>query len=177
MLLNTLNEIKIGTTVHVVLYRPEIPYNTGNIIRLCANVGAELHLIHPLGFELTESKLRRAALDYSDLAVVTEHENLEDYKKMYPDRIFYATSARSRKYYSEIEFGSKDTYIFGPESSGIPPAVLDTIPRERHLLIPMKPGNRSLNIANAVSIIVYEAWRQNNFENAGPPRTISVAEN
>ena len=98
----------IGNAVHIVLYKPEIPYNTGNIIRLCANVGAELHLIHPLGFQLTEAKLRRAALDYSDLTVVTEHENLEDYRKMYPDRVFYATSARARRYYSELEFGTND---------------------------------------------------------------------
>ena len=163
--------------MHIVLYRPEIPYNTGNIIRLCANVGAELHLIRPLGFELTEAKLRRASLDYSDLTVVTEHENLEDYVKKYPERICYATSARSRRYYSDIKFGSNDSYLFGPESSGIPPAVLDTIPRERHLLIPMKPGNRSLNIANSVSIIAYEAWRQNNFHQAGPPRSDIRMEN
>ena len=167
----------IGNAVHIVLYKPEIPYNTGNIIRLCANVGAELHLIHPLGFQLTEAKLRRAALDYSDLTVVTEHENLEDYRKMYPDRVFYATSARARRYYSEIEFGTNDSYIFGPESSGITPTVLDTIPTERHLLIPMKPGNRSLNIANVVSIIAYEAWRQNSFYDAGPPRTVPRIEN
>ena len=156
--------------MHIVLYKPEIPYNAGNIIRLCANVGAELHLIHPLGFELTEAKLRRASLDYSDLTVVTEHERLEDYMEIYPERILYATSARSKRYYTEIDFGNNDSYMFGPESSGIPSSVLDSIPSDRHLLIPMKPGNRSLNIANAVSIIAYEAWRQNSFYQAGPPR-------
>ena len=158
--------------MHIVLYKPEIPYNAGNIIRLCANVGAELHLIHPLGFELTEAKLRRASLDYSDLTVVTEHQNLEDYRIMYPERILYATSAKSHRYYTEIEFGDNYSYMFGPESSGIPACVLNTIPKERRLLIPMKPGNRSLNIANAVSIIAYEAWRQNDFYHAGPPRVV-----
>ena len=88
--------------MHIVLYKPEIPYNTGNIIRLCANVGAELHLIHPLGFELTEAKLRRASLDYSDLTVVTEHQNLEDYRIMYPERKLYATSAKSHRYYLSL---------------------------------------------------------------------------
>ena len=156
--------------VHIVLYKPEIPYNTGNIIRLCANVGAQLHLIHPLGFELSESKLRRAALDYSDLAVVTEHEDYQAYLNKFPNRRIFATSAWSKNFYTEHEYGDNDSFLFGPESAGLPEEIVKTIPEERRILIPMAPGNRSLNIANSVSVIAYESWRQRGFEGAGPPR-------
>ena len=156
--------------VHIVLYKPEIPYNTGNIIRLCANVGAQLHLIHPLGFDLSESKLRRAALDYSDLAVVTEHEDYQAYLNKFPNRRIFATSAWSKNFYTEHEYGDNDSFLFGPESAGLPEEIVKTIPEERRILIPMASGNRSLNIANSVSVIAYESWRQRGFEGAGPQR-------
>ena len=148
---------------HIVLYRPEIPYNTGNIIRVCANVGAELHLIKPLGFDLSESKLKRAALDYSDLTLVTEHDSLNEYIDQYPCRRLFGTSSWNDKDYTDLSYLSGDTFIFGPESSGLPDDVMKTIHRSRRLFIPMAPGNRSLNLSNSVAIVVYEAWRQVGF--------------
>ena len=148
---------------HIVLFRPEIPYNTGNIIRLCANVGAELHLIRPLGFEMDEAHLRRAALDYTDLAIVTEYDSLEEYLVKYSDRRLFAISARAAHYYTEVQYKSTDSFIFGPESVGLPDSILQMFPNEQKLVIPMMPDNRSLNVANAVSIVAYEAWRQLGF--------------
>ena len=148
---------------HIILFRPEIPYNTGNIIRLCANVGAELHLIRPLGFEMDEARLRRAALDYTDLTMVTEHDSLEEYLVKYSERRLFAISARAACYYTEIRYTSTDSFIFGPESVGLPDSILRLFPSEQTLVIPMMPSNRSLNVANAVSVVAYEAWRQLGF--------------
>jgi tRNA (cytidine/uridine-2'-O-)-methyltransferase len=163
-------EIMGVPSFHVVLYKPEIPYNTGNIIRLCANIGAELHLIRPLGFEMTESRLRRAALDYSDLTIVTERESLDSYLLDFPERRLFAASAKAKHSYAETEYRENDSFLFGSESSGLPDDLLSTFLEERKLLVPMMPNNRCLNIANSVSIIAYEAWRQLGFFGRADPR-------
>ncbi len=148
---------------HIVLYQPEIPPNTGNVIRLCANCGAKLHLIRPLGFEMSDRLLRRAGLDYHEFAEVAEHDSLEDFvQAVRPARLF-ACSTRGGQAYSEVAFAADDALLFGPETRGLPAAVLDALPAEQRLRIPMRPDNRSLNLANAVAIIAYEAWRQTGF--------------
>ncbi len=149
--------------LHVVLYQPEIPPNTGNIIRLCANAGARLHLIHPLGFEITETRVKRAGLDYRDMACVYQHTDFDAFiKETAPARLF-AVSTRGRHGYAEVQFQPGDGFLFGPETRGLPQALLAGLPPEQVLRIPMRPGNRSLNLSNAVAVIVYEAWRQLGF--------------
>ena len=149
--------------LHVVLYQPEIPPNTGNVIRLCANSGARLHLIRPLGFELDDAKLRRAGLDYHEFAALDVHDNLDSFiAKVVPERLF-ALSTRGRSFYTNVEFGSNDAVVFGPETRGLPQAFLDSLPAEQTLRLPMRPDNRSLNLSNAVAVVVYEAWRQQGF--------------
>ena len=149
--------------LHVVLYQPEIPPNTGNVIRLCANSGARLHLIRPLGFELDDAKLRRAGLDYHEFAAVDVHDDLDAFiAKSRPDRL-YALSTRGRTLYTEAGFGDNDAVVFGPETRGLPQAFLDSLPPEQTLRLPMRPNNRSLNLSNAVAVVVYEAWRQRGF--------------
>ncbi len=149
---------------NVVLYEPEIPPNTGNIIRLCANMGCALHLIHPLGFHLDEKKLRRAGLDYHEFASVIEHQSyhamLETLK---PKRIF-ACSTKGCTNYDVPNFREGDTFIFGPETRGLPNSILEQYDAEQVLRIPMHESSRSLNLANSVGIILYEAWRQNDFK-------------
>lgn len=148
----------------MVLYQPEIPPNTGNIIRLCANTGARLHLIRPLGFALDERRLRRAGLDYREWADVREHDSLERFEaEARPSRLF-AFSTRSARRYSEEGFKEGDAFLFGSETRGLPEAILRALPQSRRLYIPMKPGNRSLNLSNAVAVVCYEAWRQRGFE-------------
>jgi tRNA (cytidine/uridine-2'-O-)-methyltransferase len=150
---------------NIVLYQPEIPPNTGNIIRLCANTGARLHLIQPLGFDLDDKKLKRAGLDYSEWAFVNTYPDLESYlKKTPPDRVF-AISTRGRTRYCDCRFEPDDSFIFGPETRGLPTSFLNSLPAEQTLRIPMFKHSRSLNLSNAVSIIIYEALRQNNFRN------------
>jgi tRNA (cytidine/uridine-2'-O-)-methyltransferase len=149
--------------LHVVLYQPEIPPNTGNVIRLCANSGARLHLIRPLGFDLDHAKLRRAGLDYHEFADVAVHDDLEAFGAVAkPGRVF-ALSTRGRTHYADTRFAANDAVVFGPETRGLPQALLDTLPPERQLRLPMQPGNRSLNLSNAVAVVVYEAWRQMGF--------------
>ena len=149
--------------MHVVLYQPEIPPNTGNVIRLCANTGARLHLIRPLGFELDHAKLRRAGLDYHEFADVAVHENLDAFTaSVRPQRLF-ALSTRGRTLYTQAQFGADDAVLFGPETRGLPQALLDALPAEQRLRLPMQPHNRSLNLSNAVAVVVYEAWRQRGF--------------
>lgn len=151
---------------HIVLYQPEIPPNTGNIIRLCANAGASLHLIHPMGFRLEDSKLRRAGLDYHEFARVQEYADLEEFiKAINPARVF-ACSTRGAQCYSAALFQAGDALLFGPETRGLPQSVLDTLPDAQRLRIPMRPDNRSLNLSNAVAIVLYEAWRQQGFSGA-----------
>ena len=151
---------------HVVLFEPEIPPNTGNIIRLCANSGSALHLIYPLGFELDEARVKRAGLDYHEMANVREHADFDSFlRDVAPPRLF-AVSTRGRTRYTDVKFAAGDAFLFGPETRGLPQSLLDTLPPERVLRIPMRPDNRSLNLSNAVAILVYEAWRQNGFSGA-----------
>jgi len=148
---------------HVVLYQPEIPPNTGNVIRLCANSGARLHLIRPLGFELDHAKLRRAGLDYHEFADVDVHDTLDAFlATVQPQRLF-ALSTRGTTLYTKAAFAENDAVLFGPETRGLPQAVLDGLPTQQQLRLPMRPHNRSLNLSNAVAVVVYEAWRQLGF--------------
>jgi tRNA (cytidine/uridine-2'-O-)-methyltransferase len=148
---------------HVVLYQPEIPPNTGNIIRLCANTGARLHLIEPLGFRLEDRELRRAGLDYHEWAEVTTHASLETcLDEVKPSRVL-AFSTRATRLYTEMEYKENDALLFGPETRGLPQAMLDMLPENHKLRLPLRPGNRSLNLSNAVAVAVYEAWRQTGF--------------
>jgi len=148
---------------HIVLFEPEIPPNTGNIIRLCANSGCQLHLVGPLGFELDDKRLRRAGLDYHEYATLKRHQTLDDcITKIGGDRILAFTTKASQNY-AETQFFPGDILLFGPESRGLPAEVLAQIPTERRLRLPMRPGCRSLNLSNAVAVVVYEAWRQQGF--------------
>lgn len=148
---------------HIALYQPEIPPNTGNIIRLCANSGAKLHLIHPLGFVINDKNLKRAGLDYHEQVCIVEHKNYEDFiKQINPKRIF-ACSTKGKNNYAEIKYQDQDVFLFGPETRGLPTEILEKFPSENVLRIPMQPHSRSLNLSNSVAIILYEAWRQLNF--------------
>ena len=152
---------------HVVLYQPEIPPNTGNVIRLCANTGATLHLIHPLGFQLEDAKLRRAGLDYREWAQVREHASWEAYlEKERPGRVF-AFSTRGTGSYADADSRPGDALLFGPETRGLPGELLAAIGPGNVLRLPMVPGSRSLNLSNAVAVVVYEAWRQQGFPSPG----------
>ncbi|MCA1799197.1 MAG: tRNA (cytidine(34)-2'-O)-methyltransferase [Xanthomonadaceae bacterium] len=145
---------------NVVLYQPEIPPNTGNIIRLCANTGAALHLVHPLGFDLDEPRLRRAGLDYREWARVHEHRDLAACTAALGNARMVAFTTRGTRMFHEFEFERGDALLFGPETRGLPEAVLAGFPPDRQLRLPMVPGNRSLNLSNAVAVAVFEAWRQ-----------------
>lgn len=148
---------------HVVLFQPEIPPNTGNIIRLCANSGCQLHLIEPLGFELDDKRLRRAGLDYHEYAILKRHHSLTDcITHIGSDRILAFTTKGSRNF-AEHAFQAGDVLLFGPESRGLPAEVLEQIPADRRLRLPMRPGSRSLNLSNTVAVAVYEGWRQLGF--------------
>ena len=149
-----------------MLYQPEIPPNTGNIIRLCANTGAGLHLVGPLGFELDEPRLKRAGLDYQECARVTVHESLPDCLQSLAGHRVYAFSSRAAIPYTEADYEDDCALLFGPETRGLPADVLESVPVERRLTLPMLPGNRSLNLSNAVAVAVYEAWRRRGFRGA-----------
>jgi tRNA (cytidine/uridine-2'-O-)-methyltransferase len=149
--------------VHVVLYQPEIPPNTGNVIRLCANTGAALHLVRPLGFDLDDKKLRRAGLDYHEFARVAVHDDLDAFLAAVSPRRLLAVSTRGRMRYDRVEYAADDALLFGPETRGLPQDILDALPEAQRLRLPMRPGNRSLNLSNAVAVIVFEAWRQTGF--------------
>lgn len=145
------------------MFEPEIPPNTGNIIRLCANSGCQLHLVGPLGFELDDKRLRRAGLDYHEYATLKRHHTLADcITEIGGDRIL-AFTTKACQNYAETRFFPGDILLFGPESRGLPDEVLQQIPDERRLRLPMRPGCRSLNLSNAVAVVVYEAWRQQGF--------------
>jgi tRNA (cytidine/uridine-2'-O-)-methyltransferase len=152
---------------HVILFQPEIPPNTGNIIRLCANTGSTLHLIRPLGFDLGRKSVRRAGLDYDELAQVRIHVSLDACLEELRNSRIFAVETSGTRIYTEADFQPSDGLIFGPETRGLPAHVLERIPRDRHLTIPMRAGNRSLNLSNTVALVVYEAWRQNGFGGAG----------
>jgi tRNA (cytidine/uridine-2'-O-)-methyltransferase len=153
----------------VILYEPEIPPNTGNIIRLCANAGCALHLIEPLGFELDRRAVRRAGLDYGELTSVRRHRSLASCQEQLQGARLFAIETGAHTVYSDTRFAAGDAFLFGPETRGLPAAVLGALAPERRLSIPLRPGNRSLNLANAVAVVVYEAWRQNGFGAAPPP--------
>jgi tRNA (cytidine/uridine-2'-O-)-methyltransferase len=151
---------------NVLLHEPEIPANTGNSIRLCANTGAHLHLVGRLGFDLTEPQLRRAGLDYHDLARVSLHADMEAcLAAIGPTRLFVIETDGGHRYH-EARFRPGDSFLFGRETSGLDSAVIATLPAHERLRIPMRPSNRSLNLSNAVAVVVYEAWRQNEFGSA-----------
>lgn len=153
----------------VVLYQPEIPPNTGNLIRLCANTGFRLHLIEPLGFVLDDKRLRRAGLDYHEWAAVRVHRDWSAFlAAVAPSRIF-AISTRGRTGYHEPAYRAGDALVFGPETRGLPQVMLDALPEAQRLRIPMLPESRSLNLSNAAAVLVYEAWRQLGFPGAGLP--------
>lgn len=152
--------------LHVVLYQPEIPPNTGNVIRLCANSGAHLHLIAPLGFDLDHAKLRRAGLDYHEFTRLRVHDDLAAFvADVAPTRLF-ALSTRGRVRYDTVAYADGDALLFGPETRGLPDDVLDGIEPAHRLRLPMRPDNRSLNLSNAVAVVVFEAWRQMGFAGA-----------
>ncbi len=145
----------------IVLYQPEIPPNTGNIIRLCANTGCRLHLVEPLGFDLNDKKLRRAGLDYHEWARVSTHADLAS--ACHSGGTVYAISTRGSTLYTSADFHPGDTLVFGPETRGLPTSYLESLPSEQVLRIPMRNHSRSLNLSNAVAVVMYEALRQNGF--------------
>lgn len=149
--------------IHVVLYEPEIPPNTGNVIRLCANTGAQLHLIHPLGFELDDKRMRRAGLDYREFADVREHDNLAAFMAIVSPPGIWAMSTHGATPHTEMRYQDGDALLFGPETRGLPKDILEALPEERRIRIPMRPESRSINLSNAVAVVLYEAWRQLDF--------------
>ena len=148
----------------LILYEPEIPPNTGNIIRLCANTGVGLHLVEPLGFELDEPRLRRAGLDYREFAAVETHASLDDALAVLGEPRLFALSTRGVTRYDQPAYRPGDAFLMGPETRGLPQPVLDTLPPAQRLRLPMREGNRSLNLSNAAAVVVFEAWRQLGFD-------------
>ena len=150
----------------LVLYQPEIPPNTGNIIRLCANIGARLHLIHPLGFTLDDAALKRAGLDYHEWVGLTEHEDLSAYlTQVKPQRLFLCSS-KGTHCYSDVNYQAGDAFLFGSETKGVPAHIFESFTEKNRLKIPMHAQSRCLNLANAAAVILYEAWRQIEFKGA-----------
>ena len=149
---------------NIVLYEPEIPPNTGNIIRLCANSGAKLHLIEPLGFEPDDKKLKRAGLDYHEWTSIQRYLNYDHFIETIKPKRLFACSTHGQQYYTQTIYQPGDTLLFGPETRGLPKTLLTTFPPEHVIRIPMLPNSRSLNLSNAVAIILYEAWRQTEFQ-------------
>ncbi|NOT96663.1 MAG: tRNA (uridine(34)/cytosine(34)/5-carboxymethylaminomethyluridine(34)-2'-O)-methyltransferase TrmL [Nitrospira sp.] len=147
----------------VILYQPEIPPNTGNIIRLCANTGAKLHLVKPLGFTLEDKQLVRAGLDYHEFATITVYESWADCAERFKDCRLFAVSTKGTQQYDLVTYRVGDAFVFGPESRGLPPEILGSVAEDQRIRVPMVPGNRSLNLSNAVAVVVYEAWRQVGF--------------
>jgi tRNA (cytidine/uridine-2'-O-)-methyltransferase len=152
---------------HVILLAPEIPPNTGNVIRLCANTGAHLHLVEPLGFSMEDRLLRRAGLDYHELVDVTVHRDWTACLAALGERRIFAFSTRARRLFTEVAFERGDALLFGAETAGLPAELLARFPEDRCLRLPMRPGNRSLNLSNAVAVAVFEAWRQHDFAQNG----------
>ena len=149
----------------VILYQPEIPPNTGTIIRLCANSGVRLHLVKPLGFSLEDKQLLRAGLDYHEFATLSVYENWAECAERFKDHRLFACSTKGTTRYDRITYGQGDAFLFGPETRGLPTDLLETFSPERRIRLPMRPESRSLNLSNAVAVVVYEAWRQMGFEN------------
>lgn len=151
---------------HVVLYQPEIPPNTGNIIRLCANTGCTLHLVKPLGFPLDNAKMRRAGLDYREIAALLVHDDWAGCLNALAGARLFALTTKGRSRPDQAAFRAGDALVFGPETRGLPPQILDALPPEQKIRLPMLPENRSMNLSNAVAVTVYEAWRQQDFAGA-----------
>jgi len=147
----------------VILFQPEIPPNTGNIIRLCANTGARLHLVKPLGFTLEDKQLLRAGLDYHEFATITVHESWADCAAGVKGRRLFAVSTKGTQRYDLVDYAAGDVFVFGPESRGLPVEILGTVADQQRIRVPMVPGNRSLNLSNTVAVVIYEAWRQLGF--------------
>jgi tRNA (cytidine/uridine-2'-O-)-methyltransferase len=147
----------------VILFHPEIPSNTGNIIRLCANTGASLHLVKPLGFTLEDRLLRRAGLDYHEFAAITVHESWSSCADRFKVRRVFAVSTKGSQRYDRIDYAAGDAFLFGPESCGLPAEILGNVPEQRSIRLPMIPESRSLNLSNTVAVVIYEAWRQLGF--------------
>ena len=148
----------------VVLFQPEIPHNTGNVIRLCANTGCELHLVKPMGFPLEDAKLRRAGLDYHEYARVVVHEDWDACLRALQGRRIFAATTKGATRHDRISYQPGDVFLFGPESRGLPQDVLAALPAQQRIRLPMRPESRSLNLSNAVAVTVFEAWRQLGFE-------------
>jgi tRNA (cytidine/uridine-2'-O-)-methyltransferase len=148
---------------HIVLFEPEIPPNTGNALRLASNTGARLHLVRPLGFTLRDRQLVRAGLDYADLTAVTIHDDWHACRAHFRSCRLFAVTTRADQRHDSPQYSAGDVFVFGPETRGLPTDVLDTFPPEQRIRIPMRAGNRSLNLANAIAVVVYEAWRQHGF--------------
>lgn len=148
---------------HIVLHEPEIAPNTGNALRLAANAGARLHLVRPLGFTLRDRQLARAGLDYADLEAVTVHADWATCLAHFPLHRIFAVTTRGARRYDMPMYRADDVFVFGSETRGLPQSVLDPLPTEQRIRVPMTPGNRSLNLSNTVALVIYEAWRQNGF--------------
>lgn len=154
------------SVIHIALYEPEIPPNTGNIIRLCANTGFQLHLIEPLGFQVDDRRLRRAGLDYGEFAALKVHHDFDAFlREVCPARLFALTTKAVMPYH-QVSFAAGDCLLFGPETRGLPEAVRESLPPDQRLRVPMRPGSRSLNLSNTVALVAYEAWRQLGFDGA-----------
>lgn len=151
---------------HVILFEPEIPPNTGNIIRLCANTGCQLHLIEPLGFTLDDKRLRRAGLDYHEFASLRQYSCLDDCLRTLTQSRLFAFTTKGSQSFHEVRYRPGDAFLFGPESRGLPQDVRQKLPPEQRLRLPMREGSRSLNLSNTVAVAVYEAWRQQDFATA-----------
>ena len=149
--------------LHIILYQPEIPPNTGNIIRLCANTGFQLHLIEPLGFIWEDKRLRRAGLDYHEFASVQRHASLDEFRTRYPASRLFGFSTKGRRFYHEVQYREGDAFLFGPETRGLSSDIRDQLGTDHLLRVPMKDGSRSLNLSNTVALVSYEAWRQLGF--------------
>lgn len=149
---------------NVVLFQPEIPPNTGNIIRICANTGARLHLIKPLGFRLTDKQLLRSGLDYHEFANMSVHDNWINCVNQLQDCRFFAVTTKGKQRYDSVSYTDRDVFLFGAEGCGLPTEILATFPEENRIRVPMMPASRSLNLSNTVAVVVYEAWRQVGFK-------------
>jgi tRNA (cytidine/uridine-2'-O-)-methyltransferase len=156
----------LSRVFHVVLYQPEIPPNTGNIIRLSANTGSSLHLVHPLGFALDDRRLRRAGLDYREFAEVCQHPTFDAFVDAVAPSRWFAVSTRGATRYDTVDYAAGDAFVFGPETRGLPQAMLDRVPAGRRIRVPMRAGQRSLNLSNCVAVVLYEAWRRQGFPDA-----------
>ena len=151
---------------HIVLYEPEIPPNTGNVVRLAANTGAQLHLVEPLGFSIGDRQLRRAGLDYHEFAPMRVHGDWQSCLAALGGARLFACSTKGSLRHTEPAYSSGDAFVFGPETRGLPDALLQSVPAGQRIRLPMRPGNRSLNLSNAVAVTIFEAWRQCGFEGA-----------